>query len=79
MSTLETLLLLVGVPLLIIAVITLAVLAPSLARGPRYRPGLSWWAQPEWFGGPEDGLQQLDKSPPQVHSPVAGGGASASW
>ena len=76
---LETLGLLVGVPLLLIAIITLAVMAPSLARGPRYRPGLSWWAEPEWFGGPQDGLRQLDESPPQRQERVAGGGASASW
>ena len=76
---LETLGLLVGVPLLLIAIITLAVMAPSLARGPRYRPGLSWWAEPEWFGGPEGGIRRLEENAPQRHNRVAGGGASASW
>ena len=79
MSTLETLLLFGGVPLLAIAVITLLVLVPSLVRGPRYQPGLSWWAEPEWFGGPEGGLRRLDEVRVETPSRVAGGGASASW
>jgi hypothetical protein len=60
MSMLHVLLLFVGVPLLIITVVTLLVITPSLIRGPRYRPGLSWWAKPEWFAGPERGLHALD-------------------
>jgi hypothetical protein len=50
LTTVETLGWLVGVPLLIIAVITVLVMAGS--RGERYRPGLTWWAAPEWFNGP---------------------------
>ena len=60
MSPLTVLLLFVGVPLLLAALITLLVYAPSTARGPRYRPGLSWWAEPEWFDGPEQGLRALE-------------------
>ena len=33
------------------AVITLLVFTPSWVRGPKYRPGLSWWAEPVWIGG----------------------------
>jgi hypothetical protein len=25
---------------------------PSIARGPRYRPGLGWEGTPEWYGAP---------------------------
>lgn len=50
MSMLTTLLVFVGIPLLAFVVITLLVMAPSLARGPRYRPGMDWDAEPEWFG-----------------------------
>jgi hypothetical protein len=47
----------VGAGLLIALVVSL----PSLARGPRYRPGLGWDGTPEWYGGPQDEEQaQLD-------------------
>jgi hypothetical protein len=38
------------VPLLAIIVISLLVMAPSLAKGPRYRPDQEWDAGPEAFG-----------------------------
>jgi hypothetical protein len=50
MSTLHGLLVFVGIPLLAIVVISLLVMAPSLAKGPRYRPGQDWDARPEQFG-----------------------------
>jgi hypothetical protein len=50
MSTLQALLVFVGIPLLAIVVISLLVIAPSLAKGPRYRPGQQWDAPPEQFG-----------------------------
>jgi hypothetical protein len=60
LSFLYVVLLFVGVPLLIVAVIFLLVYAPSTARSPRYRPGLAWRAEPEWFDGPAEGLAALD-------------------
>ena len=88
-STLHVLLLLGALPAAIALVIVLLVLAPSIAKGPRYRPGLSGWAPPEWIGGPPGGLAALDTedepqraigaagdSPPEQGR---GGGASASW
>ncbi|MGH3473002.1 MAG: aa3-type cytochrome oxidase subunit CtaJ [Nocardioidaceae bacterium] len=54
MSTLHAVLFFVGIPLLAVIVISLLVVAPSLAKGPRYRPGQHWGAEPEWFGGPEE-------------------------
>jgi len=82
MSSLHALLFFAGIPLLIIAVLTLLVIAPSLARGPRYRPGQEWDAEPAWFGGPEVGGS--DSTPGQITSgpstPAADtGGASARW
>lgn len=53
MSKLDALLLFVGVPAGLFVLIALLVMAPSVAKGPRYRPGLSWWATPEWFNGPQ--------------------------
>lgn len=82
MSTLHALLFFGGTPLLIIAVITLLVMAPSLARGPRYRPGQSWDAEPEWFGAPV--VADSDATATQIaarptDAPVDTGGASARW
>jgi hypothetical protein len=78
----------VGIPALIVAVVTLLVFAPSIAKGPRYRPGLSWWAPPVWIGGPSDvttsgapaGTPELTAGDAAA-SAVARttGGASASW
>ena len=88
MSTLHALLLLGVLPAAIAGVIVLLVMAPSVARGPRYRPGLSWWAPPEWIGGPAEGVAALDSGEeprraigPGGDSPDAqvGGGASAGW
>ena len=55
MSAVATILVYIGIPLAIFAAIALLVMAPSIARGNRYRPHqLSWWAAPVWFGGPQD-------------------------
>jgi hypothetical protein len=88
MSTLHALLLLGVLPAAIAGVIVLLVMAPSVARGPRYRPGLSWWAPPEWIGGPAEGVAALDsgEEAPRAIGPGSdssnaqvGGGASAGW
>ncbi len=52
MSTLGWIGLYVLLPLALFALIALAVYAPSLARGPRYRPDVHWWSEPVWFEGP---------------------------
>jgi hypothetical protein len=86
----HTVLVFVGIPVLVFAVVALLVFASSIASGPRYRPGLSWWAPPVWIGGPEPlkpnpaNLPELpagDNSSATVGSGVARttGGASASW
>ena len=72
LSPLHVVLLFAGVPLLLTAVIVLLVYAPSMARGPRYRPGLAWRAPPEWFAGPEQGLAALDTAPPPAIEVAAG-------
>jgi hypothetical protein len=48
----HSLLVFIGIPVLVIAVVALLVFASSIADGPRYRPGLSWWAPPVWINGP---------------------------
>lgn len=49
-STLSAILFFVGIPVALGAVIALLTMAPSVAKGPRYRPGLPWYAEAEQFG-----------------------------
>jgi hypothetical protein len=90
-TLLETLLIFVGIPLLITAVIVLLVMVPSLAKGPRYSPGQRWDAEPTWFGAPEPGAalapgpderQVLPQLTGSSRAPVPDddtGGASVRW
>jgi hypothetical protein len=88
----HTVLVFVGIPALVVAVVALLVFAPSIATGPRYRPGLSWWAPPVWIGGPNSrpattdapelaAGEVADDTPATAGTGVARttGGASASW
>ncbi len=68
---LEALLVLVGIPILLFVVITLLVVAPSLARGERSGAGTD-----EWFGGPGKGTKQLTSGSSES---TETGGASGSW
>jgi len=92
MSLLTALLLFFGGPLLIIGLITLMVMAPSLAKGPRYRPGDDASGS-EWFGvlpGSDD-VSQLASAQSTPQRQLAStatddrltdddtGGASARW
>lgn len=82
MSTLHALLFFGGIPFLVIATITLLVMAPSLAKGPRYRPGQDWEAAPYWFHGPgveapDPPNRAITAGQPQVRDNP--GGASGRW
>ncbi len=81
-STLQILLLLVGIPVALFAVITLLVYVPSMARGQKYTPGLAWRNENEWFGGPRGGVEAADKVEPKAIEGAADtdrGGSSARW
>lgn len=75
------LILLVGVPLGLFAVITLLVYVPSMARGEKYTPGLAWRNENEWFGGPRGGVEAADTVEPAgaQDDEHERGGASARW
>jgi hypothetical protein len=75
LSAIETLLIYLGAPALLFLVIALLVMAPSISRGPRYRPGLGWWAAPVWFNGPDDADAVVRHASPTTD----GGGTSARW
>jgi hypothetical protein len=82
-STLHALLLLAGVPLLLFVVITLLVYLPSMRKGQSYQPGHVWRGEPEWFGGPRNGLEAADRAEPAAVGSGSGaetrGGASGRW
>jgi hypothetical protein len=75
LSVVQTLLIFVGIPAAVFVAIVVLVSAPSMARGPRYRPGLGWWAAPVWFTGPDD----ADTAVRTATATAGGGGASARW
>lgn len=68
-------LLLVGVPVLLFAVITLLVLLPSLIRGERFTVA-GQATEDQWFGGPRQGTAEL---PAPDSEGSQAGGASARW
>jgi hypothetical protein len=74
---LQTLAFLVGVPLLVIALITLAVYLPSMMRGQSTEPALAFHDRNEWFGGPRKGLGSSTAVPAEDKGPRGGG--SAQW
>ena len=74
-SVVETLFWFVGVPAALFVGIAVLVSAATTARGPRYRPGLGWWAAPVWFNGPESADTAVRTAVPTS----GGGGASARW
>lgn len=51
MSTTSAVMLLVGVPLVVIGLVSVAVLGPEWGRAGRWRPGQPWLEKPVWFGG----------------------------
>ena len=70
MSLLTALLVFFIGPIVIIGIIVLLVMAPSLAKGPRYRPGADGEeaSATEWFGavpGGDDSAQLSGASTPQ--------------
>ncbi len=75
LSAVQTLVLFVGIPAALFVAIVVLVSAPTMARGPRYRPGLGWWAAPVWFNGPDD----ADTAVRTAAATAGGGGASARW
>jgi hypothetical protein len=74
---LQTLAYLLGVPLLVIALVTLLVYLPSMMRGQSTEPALAFQQRNEWFGGPRKGLDSTTSVPAEDKGPKGGG--SAQW
>ena len=75
----NTLLIFGVLPVALFAIIALLVMLPSLAKGPRYRPGLRWWASPVWFGGPSDPDAVSAERLAQIRPSEETGGTRARW
>ena len=75
-SFLEHLLILGGIPLAIIAVVTLLVYLPSMVRGHSSEPAVAFRERSEWFGGPRRGVDATTESSTEQSDK---GGASARW
>jgi hypothetical protein len=80
-SPLSFLLVLLLIPAGLFVVISLlAALPDMMRRDTGYTPGLTWRHEPQWFGGPRDGLDKADQVD-QKALEAAGerGGASGRW
>lgn len=70
------LLLYVGAPLTLVAVISAVVWLPGAVRVNRYRPNKPWTASPVWFAGPPEPVAAVQAA---ELGDVVRGGASGSW
>jgi hypothetical protein len=79
-SMLMSLLKLLGIPLLVIVVVTLLTYLPSMVRGGRGNgdPATYFSDHSEWFGGPREAPEALEGAPSSTEKPALGG-ASARW
>jgi hypothetical protein len=75
-SFMHTLLVLVGVPLLVLVLITLAVYVPAVVRGENVTPAGAR-ADNEWFGGRRDTGKALEAGASADSDDT--GGASGTW
>jgi hypothetical protein len=79
-TVIQTVLVFVGIPAGIIAVIFIAVYGKSMTRQPnRYRPGRPWDYEPSWYVPHPDAVVN-PVSPSQASvATTAVGGASSEW
>ena len=83
-SPLDFLLVIAIIPAALFLVITLLSSIGGAVRShsSSYQPGLAWRNEPEWFGGPRDGLAKVDEQRPVATGAEAAperGGASGRW
>ncbi|HET8971257.1 MAG TPA: hypothetical protein VFN19_09375 [Candidatus Nanopelagicales bacterium] len=73
----EAVLIYLGIPLLIILVVSVLVSAPSWTRQGRHRPGQGWDADPLTLGASERGAEPAELAAGQ--NPADPGGGSGRW
>jgi hypothetical protein len=76
-TVVQTVLVFVGIPAGIVALLALAVYGKSMVRQPnRYRPGRAWDYAPSWYVPHPDAVVQRENA---GASTTAVGGASGEW
>lgn len=76
----QVLLVLIGIPLLVVAILALLVYLPSMIRGTSSEPALAFQDRNEWFGGPSKGVDAAHDARTGAGASTADkGGASARW
>lgn len=75
-SPLWYILVLGGIPLLLFVAIWFIVSVPSIIRSQKYDAAVAFRDDPEWFGGPREGIEKAPKTPA---SGEERGGADADW
>lgn len=75
-STLQYLMLFIGFPLAIAAVIFFLTYLPSMMKGRSAEPALVFQEKKEWFGGPRKGLDEKSDDDASANDT---GGAGARW
>ena len=79
-STVATILLFVGIPVLVIAVAAIFLLPARAVGALRYRPGRPWGFDREWFGSqPDKVVGELSRTGAEPAPSFQAGGASGSW
>jgi hypothetical protein len=77
-SGLDFLIVLVLIPLGVAVVISVLAALPEMIRDKGYEPGQSWRSEPEWFGGPRQGVRARDDVAERALEGERGG-TSARW
>lgn len=76
----QFLVVLVLIPAGLFLVISLLAALPSMIRDKGYEPGQAWSSEPEWFGGPRQGVEAAEAtSPAQLEGAPEQGGTSGTW
>lgn len=76
LSTVETLVLFVLLPFVLVSAVAALVWLPGMVKADRYRPQRGWTARPVWFAGPPDPVAAVETADA---SSSARGGAGGSW
>lgn len=79
-SPLSFLLVLLLIPAALFVVITLLTALTARDGNEGYQPGLAWRNEPEWFGGPQGGLDRADATTPEaIEAAGQRGGSRGQW
>jgi hypothetical protein len=79
-ASLETILVLAGLPAATMVLVALFTLGPNLRRPPRYRPGQQWPHPPVWWTVHPEALRDIGAGPQSPAATRAGrGGCRGDW